>query len=86
MPRWPKPHGDCSCLSCTLSPRRMEALSLLARGWTNAEIAEAMAVSLQSVENHLGWVYLLLRLPSRGGSATRVRAALRYWNEVGLPS
>ena len=53
-----------------LSPREVEVLQLLARGLTNAQIAEELVVSLLTVKAHLRSIYSKLGVTSRS-AATR---------------
>lgn len=54
----------------TLTPREREILALLARGFTNREIAGRLFISLHTVKNHVSNIYKKL------GSADRTRVAL----------
>ena len=58
-----------------LTPREVEVLRLLARGLTNAQIAEALVVSLLTVKAHLRSIYSKLGVTSRSAAA---RYALEY--------
>jgi DNA-binding CsgD family transcriptional regulator len=51
-----------------LSPREIEALRLIARGCTSAQIAQAMTVSEHTVRNFIRRIYLKM------GVATRAEA------------
>ena len=53
-----------------LTPREVEVLRLLARGLTNAQIAEELVVSLLTVKAHLRSIYSKLGVTSRS-AATR---------------
>jgi DNA-binding NarL/FixJ family response regulator len=53
-----------------LTPREVEVLRLLARGLTNAQIAEELVVSLLTVKAHLRSIYSKLGVASRS-AATR---------------
>jgi len=48
-----------------LSPRELEVVRLVARGATNAEIAEQLSISVGTVKTHLGSVQLKLNARNR---------------------
>ncbi|HEV2952773.1 MAG TPA: response regulator transcription factor [Candidatus Dormibacteraeota bacterium] len=48
-----------------LSPREREVLQLLARGASNKQIANQMAISLRTVEGHLSHIFAKLQVSSR---------------------
>ncbi|WP_179893981.1 AAA family ATPase [Streptomyces sp. gb14] len=48
-----------------LSPRERDIAGLVARGWTNREIAQELFVSVKTVEYHLGNVYAKLGIQGR---------------------
>jgi predicted ATPase/DNA-binding CsgD family transcriptional regulator len=60
-----------------LSPREAEVLKLVARGLTNAQIADDLFISPRTVERHLNSVY------HKSGASSRVAAA-RFATEHGL--
>jgi DNA-binding NarL/FixJ family response regulator len=60
-----------------LTPREAEVLALVARGLTDAEVAERLVVSLRTVHAHLRSTYRKLDVHSRS-------AATRYALEHGL--
>ena len=53
-----------------LTRRQLEVLNLLARGWTNAQIAEELFVSRRTVHAHLREIFRKLRVSNRS-AATR---------------
>ena len=48
-----------------LTPREMEILSLLAKGFLYKEIADQLKISLHTVRGHVHWVYEKLHVQSR---------------------
>jgi two-component system, NarL family, response regulator NreC len=48
-----------------LSPRELEVLKLIALGHTNAEIAEALTLSIRTVESHRAHIHQKVRLSNR---------------------
>ncbi|PYK98991.1 MAG: DNA-binding response regulator [Verrucomicrobia bacterium] len=49
----------------TLSPREREILDLLARGYMNKEIADALSIAFQTVHTHVRNIYSKLHVRSR---------------------
>ena len=60
-----------------LSPRELEVLELMARGLSNAQIAEHLVLSAGAVSKHVANVFTKLDLPP-GEDNRRVRAVLAY--------
>jgi DNA-binding NarL/FixJ family response regulator len=60
-----------------LTPRQMEVLRLLARGWSNAQIADELFLSRRTVHAHLREIFRKLDVSHRS-------AATRYAVEHGL--
>jgi len=58
-----------------LTAREVEVLRLLAQGWTDAQIAEHLVISVRTVNNHTASLYSKLGVSSR---AAATRAALEY--------
>ena len=56
--------------SVKLSPRELEIMRLVARGETTKAIAEALKISVHTVDNHLRRVFL------KTGSHNRTHAAM----------
>jgi len=63
-----------------LSPREMEVLRLLARGYSNARIAEELGIRERTVKNHAGRIYRKLGVGSRTEAV--LHAVRRGWVEV----
>src|SRR5699024_5400835 len=55
-----------------LTPREGEVMALVAKGSTNAEIAQRLFLSEKTVKNHINRIYAKL------GSATRTEAVARW--------
>jgi DNA-binding NarL/FixJ family response regulator len=58
-----------------LTEREREILRLIARGETNATIAEQLAISLKTVRNHVANIYNKLQVADRTQAAIRAREA-----------
>jgi RNA polymerase sigma factor (sigma-70 family) len=58
-----------------LTEREREILTLIARGKTNAEIAEELTISLKTVRNHVSNIYSKLQVADRTQAAIRAREA-----------
>jgi DNA-binding NarL/FixJ family response regulator len=54
-----------------LSPREWEVLRLLARGYAYKEIAEALSISMPTVNTHIHRIYEKLHVQSRGQAVAR---------------
>jgi NarL family two-component system response regulator LiaR len=54
-----------------LTPRELETLDLLARGWDNARIAKALYVSRSTVKHHISSILKKLRVDNRLQAAVR---------------
>jgi DNA-binding NarL/FixJ family response regulator len=48
-----------------LTPRQVEVVALVASGWTNARIAEALEMSVKTVEKHVRDVFVRWGVPTR---------------------
>jgi DNA-binding NarL/FixJ family response regulator len=66
-----------SVLEHHLTPRQAEVLRLLARGWTDAQIADELFLSRRTVHAHLREIFRKLNVSHRS-------AATRYAIEHGL--
>jgi DNA-binding NarL/FixJ family response regulator len=63
--------GDAGAVAVDLlTPRQAEVLRLLARGWTNAQIADALFLSRRTVHAHIREIFRKLHLSNRS-AATR---------------
>ncbi len=60
-----------------LSPRELDVLRLAADGRTNDEIADALGLSVRTVERHLSNIYAKLGLSGRAARAAAVAEYLR---------
>jgi DNA-binding NarL/FixJ family response regulator len=67
-----------------LTAREMEILNLLAQGFTNAAIAQALYIDIKTVEHHLNSMYGKLKVDSDFSSKhLRVSAAKLYLETMG---
>lgn len=58
-----------------LTEREREILTLIARGDTNADIAEQLVITLKTVRNHVSNIYNKLQVADRAQAAIRAREA-----------
>ena len=70
-----KPEAKKDVDTLGLTPRQLEVLQLLARGMTDAEIAEALFISPRTVHGHLNTIYSKLDVDSRTAAVARAYAA-----------
>ncbi|WP_235520959.1 response regulator transcription factor [Cellulomonas sp. Leaf395] len=61
-----------------LTDRELDVLAAMAQGLSNAGIAEALVVSVKTVESHVAAVFRALRLDEAASDNRRVKAALVY--------
>ena len=66
-----------------LTPREREILVEMARGASNAAIAETLGLTKRAVEKHINSVFAKLDLPLSGDVSRRVRAVLLF---LGAPT
>lgn len=66
-----------------LTKRQREVLDLLARGYSNPQIAEALGISLDGAKWHVSEVMAKLGAESRQGAAERWRRHQRLGARVG---
>ena len=69
-----------------LTPRELEVLAMVARGMTNASIAESLVLSERSTEKHINSILAKLDLPANSPVHRRVAATLVFLSEVGIGS
>jgi DNA-binding NarL/FixJ family response regulator len=62
----------------SLTRREREVLALIAAGWSNEGIRDALVVSPKTVESHVHSIFLKLALPRGAGIHARVLAT-RVW-------
>ena len=70
------PRGPASAAQANpagLTDRQLEVLRLLRSGYTNAEIADQLVVSVRTVDRHVAEVFAKLGVNSRRDAATRAR-------------
>jgi len=58
-----------------LTEREREILALIARGRSNAQIAEALSISIKTVRNHASNIFNKLQVADRAQAALRAREA-----------
>ena len=58
-----------------LTDRERESLTLIARGETNAAIADQLTISVKTVRNHVSNIYNKLQVADRAQAAIRAREA-----------
>jgi DNA-binding NarL/FixJ family response regulator len=75
--------GDARSLLATLSPREHEVLVEMARGASNAAIADELGLTKRAVEKHINSVFAKLELPVTPDLSRRVRAVLLFLAEPG---
>ncbi len=74
--------ASLSTANADLSARELDVLRLVAEGWSNAEIAAELALSVRTIERHLSNIYVKFGL---GGKAARAAAAARLARDTRLP-
>jgi DNA-binding NarL/FixJ family response regulator len=67
-PKTPEPFPE-------LTPRERELLDLIARGWSNARIAEHFTLSTKTVRNHVSNIMAKLRVHDRSQAIVSAREA-----------
>ena len=61
-----------------LTPREMEVLAEIAKGKSNAAIADDLFLTKRAVEKHINSIFMKLELPDAHDVSRRVKAALMY--------
>jgi len=61
-----------------LTPREMEVLAEIAKGKSNAAIADDLFLTKRAVEKHINSIFMKLELPDAHDVSRRVKAALLY--------
>jgi DNA-binding NarL/FixJ family response regulator len=69
------PRAASSEIFPELTDREREILQLIARGQSNAAIAEQLSISLKTVRNHVSNIYNKLQVADRAQAAIRAREA-----------
>lgn len=69
------PRGPESQIFPELTRRELEILTLIAQGRTNPEIADALYVSLKTIQNHVSTIFTKLQVVDRAQAALRARQA-----------
>lgn len=81
MPKYEKEREEMANQLELMTNRQKEVLGLIARGFSNAEIAAELFVQPRTVEHHINAIYGILALNSTGGDNARVKAVLVYQQE-----
>jgi len=68
-------HSTSAAIFPRLTEREREVLSLMARGMSNAQIADTFVLSLKTVRNHVSNVLTKLGVPSRAEAIVLAREA-----------
>ena len=69
-----------------LTPKGLEVLKWLAKGYRNEAIADTLSRDTKTVERHINNIYSVLDTDSSDGMHPRVHAALMYLKAVGAIS
>jgi predicted ATPase/DNA-binding CsgD family transcriptional regulator len=74
-PASPAPRGTVETAHAGLTPREIEVLRLVAKGLTNAQVAQALVITPRTVNAHLTAIYAKLGVVSRSGA---IRYAMEH--------
>jgi DNA-binding NarL/FixJ family response regulator len=66
-------HEDSAALFPQLSERERHILSLIAKGQSNNEVAQALGVSLKTVQNHVSNILNKLQVTDRSQAMLRAK-------------
>lgn len=69
-------------LTAALTPRERQVLSLIAEGYSNAGIAEALVIEHKTVKNHINRLYAKLELGGRYEAIARVVAGRAGYDDA----
>ena len=58
-----------------LTDREREILTLIAQGWSNAEIAQSLVISMKTVRNYISSIFSKLQVADRSQAIVRAREA-----------
>ena len=58
-----------------LTSREREVLHLVARGWTNGQIAESLALSVKTVRNNVSNIFTKMQVVDRAQAIVKAREA-----------
>ena len=71
----PAPSAMAETAQAGLTPREIEVLRLVAKGLTNAQVAQALVITPRTVNFHLTAIYAKLGVVSRSGA---IRYAMQH--------
>lgn len=79
--------NEIELLPSDLTPRELETLDLIARGFSNGEIMKKLNITYATVKTHVSSIYLKFNYTNIGktseSSVLRTRVALRYLEAKG---
>lgn len=65
-----------------LTPRELEILELMSKGFDNEEIAEKLIIGINTIKTHLAHIFIKMGVKKAPASVQRVRAVLMYLGKV----